>query len=237
MRLIIQFFCFIVLIVTIYACAPTRFVKPLIKGEHAVQANFGGPMAKVPGIGVIPIPFTSVGYGYGLTDKTTVFGNLHMTSLLFGVGQTDIGVSQLIWKNERMGASIQPQMNILVDFYTGSNRFWPQLDANVYWDYHELKTKAKNGNGFQKIRTVYGGISNWFDLYMTESQGRKNQQFWIPSIQIGHVWQRNNWNYNFEFKLLAPIYSNENIVVDYPSLLGNHGAMGIYFGVTYRFKK
>ena len=85
--------------------------------------------------------------------------------------------------------------------------------------------------------TIYGGISNWFDPYLTESQGRKNQQFWIPSVQLGHLWQQNNWNYNLEFKILAPIYSNENIVVDYPSMLGNHGAMGIYFGVTYRFRK
>ncbi len=220
-----------------WSCAPTRFVKPLEQGQHAVQGNFGGPLAKVPGIGVIPIPFTSVGYGYGLTEKTTIFGNLHTTSLLFGVGQTDIGISQSLWKNDWMGVSIQPQMNILVDFYTGSNRFWPQLDANYYFDYRALKTKAKSGKGFQKVQTVYGGISNWFDPYMTESQGRKNQQFWIPSVKIGHLWQRNNWNYNLEFKLLAPIYSNENIVVDYPSMLGKFGAMGIYFGVTYRFEK
>ena len=136
-----------------------------------------------------------------------------------------------------MGVSIQPEMNILVDFYTGDIRFWPQLDANYYWDYGKVKNKAKNGMGFQKSRTFYGGISNWFDPYFTESQGRKNQQFWIPSVQIGHLWQRNNWNYNLEFKLLAPVYSNENIVVDYPSILGNHGAMGVYFGITYRFKK
>jgi hypothetical protein len=224
----------------LWSCAPTRYVKTLDKGQHAIQGNFGGPMAKVPGIGVIPIPFTSVGYGYGLTDKTTIFGNLHMTSLLFGVGQTDFGVSQNIWKNERMGVSIQPEMNILVDFYTGANRFWPQLDANYYFDYKSgIRDATYSGEkgSVLKVNSLYGGISNWFDPYMTESQGRKNQQLWIPSIQIGHLWQRNNWNYNLEFKLLAPIYSNKNIVVDYPSVLGNYGAMGIYFGVTYRFKK
>jgi hypothetical protein len=35
-------------------------------------------------------------------------------------------------------------------------------------------------------------------------------------------------------KILAPTYSNENIVVPYPSLLQNRGAMGLYFGITYR---
>ena len=223
-------------ILLLWSCAPTRFVKPLEKGQHAILGNFGGPMAKVPGIGVIPIPFTSVGYGYGLTDKTTIFGNLHTTSLLFGVGQTDIGVSQQIWKNEGMGVSVQPEINILVDFYTGANRFWPQLDANYYFDYRSRIAGGEKVEG-TRVNSIYGGISNWFDPYKTESQGRKNLQFWIPSVQIGHLWERNNWNYNVEFKMLAPIYSNENIVVDYPSMLGNYGAMGIYFGVTYRFKK
>jgi hypothetical protein len=236
MKRITIYFGFAILL--LWSCAPTRFVKPLEKGQHALLGNFGGPMAKVPGIGVIPIPFTSFGYGYGLTDNTTIFGNLHTTSLLFGVGQTDIGVSQQIWKNEGMGVSVQPEMNILVDFYTGANRFWPQLDANYYFDYNSITSKSKrNGSDKRRVLTIYGGISNWFDPYLTESQGRKNQQFWIPSVQLGHLWQQNNWNYNLEFKILAPIYSNENIVVDYPSLMGKYGAMGMYFGVTYRFKE
>jgi hypothetical protein len=82
---------------------------------------------------------------------------------------------------------------------------------------------------------LYAGVSNWFDPYLTESQGRKNEQFWIPSLQIGHQWERRHWDYQLEMKILAPIYSNENIVVDYPSLLGNYGALGAYFGVHYKF--
>ena len=68
------------------ACAPSRYIKPLEVGQHAVQVNFGGPVAKIPGIGAIPMPLTSVGYGYGLKNNLTLFGNLHTTSFLFGVG-------------------------------------------------------------------------------------------------------------------------------------------------------
>lgn len=218
------------------SCAPTRYVKPLSKGEQAIQANFGGPLAKVPGIGVIPLPLSAVGYGYGVSDRITVFGNLHTTSLLFGIGQTDIGAVYRVWQNQIMGLSIQPTLNASVDFYTGTNRFWPQLDANYYWDYSAWKTKPKNGQGFTKKNTVYGGLSNWFDPYATESQGRKNEQFWIPSLQLGHMWQKNQWIFQVETKVLAPIYSNENIVVDYPSLLGKRGALGVYFSTYYTLK-
>ena len=231
---------FIGVLLALGSCAPARFVEPLKKGQQVITGNFGGPVAKIPGIGSIPIPFTAVGYGYGVSDKTTVFGNLHTTSLAFGVGQTDIGVSQSIWKNDKMGISTQGTMNILVDFYTGANRFWPQVDANYYFRYGK-HSKPVQLDAMCKIESkhynlLYAGISNWFDPYKTESQGRPNAQFWIPSVQLGHQWVRPKWSYQAELKMLAPNQSNENIVVNYPSLLNNRGAIGLYFGITYHLK-
>jgi hypothetical protein len=114
------------------SCAPARFVEPLKKGEEVMTGHFGGPLAKIPGIGVIPIPFSAVGYGRGLTDQTTVFGNLHLTSLAFGVGQFELGASQKLWSTDRMGVSSQLNTNILTDFY-------------------ELKNQATNANNFWKL--------------------------------------------------------------------------------------
>jgi hypothetical protein len=137
-----------------------------------------------------------------------------------------------------MGISGQVNVNFLLDFYTGANRIWPQLDANYYFKYgKEWKPvkldrfcveQPKNYNFF------YAGMSNWFDFYRIESQGRPNEQLWIPNFQLGHQWIRPKWSYQAEIKILAPTYSNENIVVPYPSLLQNRGAMGLYFGITYR---
>ena len=220
------------------ACAPARFVEPLEKGEQVLTGHFGGPVAKVPGIGAIPIPFTSIGYGRGITHTTTLMGALQTTSLAFGVGQFEVGASQRIWKNDRMGVSGQVNVNFLLDFYTGANRIWPQLDANYYFKYGKewkpvkldrfCKQQPENYNFF------YAGMSNWFDFYRIESQGRPNEQLWIPNFQIGHQWIRPKLSYQAEIKILAPTYSNENIVVPYPSILQNRGAMGLYFGITYR---
>ena len=231
---------FLLILIGLASCAPARFVEPLKRGQQVITGNFGGPVAKIPGIGNIPIPYTAIGYGRGLTDKTTIFGNLHTTSLLFGIGQTDLGVSQSIWKNDQMGVSAQGSMNILVDFYTGANRFWPQVDANYYFKYGKhskpvqldamCKIESKHYNFF------YAGLSNWFDPYKTESQGRPNAQFWIPNVQLGHQWIRPKWSYQAELKMLAPNQSNQNIVVNYPSLLNNRGALGLYFGITYHLK-
>jgi hypothetical protein len=215
----------------LWSCAPARFVEPLKKGEEVISGHFGGPMAKIPGIGVIPIPFSSVGYGRGLTDQTTVFGNLHLTSLAFGVGQFELGASQKLWSTDRMGISGQLNTNVLIDFYTGANRIWPQLDANYYYKYGLKSFRIGEQRNYN---FMYAGISNWFDFYGTESQGRPNEQLWIPSLQFGHQWIRPKWSYQAEIKILAPFESNENIVVPYPSMLQNRGATGLYFGITYR---
>lgn len=224
-------------LVFLWSCAPARFVEPLQKGQQVLTGHFGGPIAKVPGIGAIPIPFTSIGYGRGLSNQTTIMGALQTTSLAFGVGQVELGVSQRLWNTDRMGLSGQLNTNILIDFYTGANRIWPQLDANYYFKYGrqwrpeqlELSKVYHRNYNF-----VYAGISNWFDFYRVESQGRPNEQLWIPSLQFGHQWIRPKWSYQAELKILAPLESNENIVVSYPSLLQNRGALGLYFGIAYR---
>ena len=222
------------------SCSASKFYEPLDSGEQVITAHFGGPVARVPGVGSIPLPFTSVGYAHGMNHNLTAFGSLYPTSLLFGVGQFDLGVCYEVWKSKlkNQGLSISPSMNFLMDFYTGKNRIWPQLDINFYSNYITFKTFDETGRiSKTKRNAYYMGLSNWFDPYLTESQGRKNEQFWIPSIQLGHSWQRTRFNYIFELKLLAPIYSNENIVVNYPSILGSYGALGTYFSIQYKLTK
>jgi hypothetical protein len=142
----------------LWSCAPARFVEPLKKGEQVLSGHFGGPVAKIPGIGAIPIPFSSIGYGRGLSDQTTVYGNLHLTSLAFGVGQFELGASQKLWHTDRMGLSSQLNTNILIDFYTGANRVWPQLDANYYYKYGRQWQPEK----LDKMCAVYHRNYNFF---------------------------------------------------------------------------
>src|SRR5688500_4123785 len=78
------------LVSLIFSCAASRFVKPREEKQSAVSANLGGSLFEFGGI-TIPMPLTSITYGYGLKEKTTLFGSLHTTSLLFGVGQIDLG--------------------------------------------------------------------------------------------------------------------------------------------------
>ena len=78
-----------------FSCAPCCSVKPLEKGKYAAGINLGGPLFDFSGM-TIPIPFSSIGGGYGLTKNTTIYSNLHTTSLLFKVYMIDAGIKQSI---------------------------------------------------------------------------------------------------------------------------------------------
>ena len=215
--------------ILIGSCAPTRFVKPIEHKKHVISANLGGPIITIPGVATMPIPFTSVGYGYGLKPKTTLFGNWHTTAAVFGVIQFDCGVSQLLWKNDKMGVSVSPSLNFFSDVYEKNTQLYPQIDANYYFDYYRKEKKGRvNQNYF------YGGFSNWFQLQSKAAHGLDLKNRMIFSPQLGHVFERGKWNYTLEVKFLAPYLSNQNIVVDYVSPFGKRGAMGAYFGLNYK---
>ncbi|HSJ66025.1 MAG TPA: hypothetical protein VK921_00015 [Anditalea sp.] len=205
------------------ACAPTRFVKPLEENQWAVTGSIGGPLVDFEGT-TIPLPFTSMGLGYGMTDATTAFGNIHTTALAFGVLHIEAGVLQSIVEPEgiRPGLSAGGSLNFMGDMWWGNMKLFPQIDANLYWNY-----------GYQD-NFFYLGTSNWMDLSREKAHGETQQNKWIFNLQAGHTFSGEKWDFVLEAKYLAPFHSNQNIVVDYTSF-SNQGAIGAYFGIIRKF--
>lgn len=207
----------------LYSCSPTRFYKPLEKGEKAVTASLGGPLINVPNMATIPIPFTTIGYGQGVTDDLTIYGAWHTTSSIFGVAHIDFGSTYRLWKNDKMGVSTAIGGNFLIDVFEWNPSFYPQISANYYYRYKNVESK-------QLIFDLYIGTENWIDLRSNKAHNVHNTIRWLWNMHLGHSVSKNLWSYQFEEKLLAP-YLNNDVVVDYISPLRDKGAVGIYFGV------
>ncbi len=218
----------IITIVVLASCAPSRHVRPLEKGQKAITGNLGGPLLNFAGA-IIPAPLTAVTAGYGLRDGLTVFGGFHTTALSFGVVQAELGVVKEFIKPDTLnrfkpGLSLSHTTNILVDTWEQNFKFWPQLDANLYWNYH-----MKRSDYF------YVGMCNWFELSSKRAHNEDQVNRWVFSPQAGVVFDQPNWSYNIEAKYLAPNYSNQNMVVDYTKPFGQKGALGIYLGISKSF--
>ncbi len=228
MKFFLRFTCFLFLI---SACAPSQFVVPLEKGEHVVNASMGGPLVNVPGIATIPIPFTSVGYGFGLTDKSVVSGALYPTAGIYGVFQISGSYMQEFWQKAKMHFTGKFGFDFMTDIYEKNSRFWPQLDANFAYTYQE-----KDIDGALKRKLIYAGFSNWVELNKIKAHGEEQTAFLFFNPHIGHQMKRNNWAFHFELAFLASNLSNEKVALDYKSAFGKRGATGIYFGLQYHLK-
>src|SRR5690242_7345983 len=96
------------------SCAPSRFVKPLAKGEQAINLAAGGPVVTYSDIPV-PVPLVSATYGYGIDSSLTVFGALNITSAFYGNAQVEAGVVKRIVQQKHgwPGVSITPVANFI----------------------------------------------------------------------------------------------------------------------------
>lgn len=211
------------LIFLIQQCAPVRFVKPLQKKEQAVSLSFGGPIIKFSGA-PIPIPFTSLSYGLGLSNSITGFGSLHTTSLLFGNLQSDIGTSiKLYEKDKQFGLSCSPTLQLAMHIKSSKTfRVWPSLDLNAYYF---LKNKPSY---------FYCGLNSWFELSNYKAHQEKTQQRVLPNFNFGFMNVREKWRHQFQLCYLAIGTANLPGVVDYIGISGK-GTLGFHYALIRTF--
>jgi hypothetical protein len=196
----------------------------LEKGEQSITAGFGGPLIIFKNL-PIPLPLTNLCYARGITEQFTGFASLHTTSLLFGVGHTEIGALKGITNNNgwKPGISVSTSLQYMLDRWECNSRVYPLIDANVYWTYGKRKNLVSMGS------------NNLLDLNKVHPDGQLQKNFLVPGFYIGHTFVRAKSNYQIEMKYMAVNVSNQNIVVDYVGKSSvNKGAFGLFF--TYHFK-
>jgi hypothetical protein len=219
MRYIILLFTVIALI----GCSPVTMVKPLKAKQWAASATLGGPLIGF-GSAVIPVPFTSVGAAYGVSDQSTITARVHTTAALFGVAQLDAGYLRELRKQSGIipGISAMGQGTFMIDRWEGKARFYPQIDLNAWWDI------GSKGN------YCYTGLTSWYELQSKGTGDRKQPANWIPAWNFGYSREREKWSTRFEVKYLSPMTNHEALTVDYKAP-GSNGAIGVFVGFMRKF--
>jgi hypothetical protein len=218
----------------LFSCSPSHYVVPLNKKESAVSFNLGGPLISYSGM-VIPVPFSSLTYGYGLKKNTTVFGVVHATSMAYGVIQTELGLTHQLkyWDTKKIGFTISPNINFMVDKWEWNYKIYPQLDANFYWYFKGEPHQRCDCRGQRKSSMyLYAGISNWFELSTKRYAGVSQPSNLILIPQLGINLGTDYWKYNFEVKYMGLGTPNNNTVVTYVNPISDNGAIGVYFTVS-----
>ena len=223
MNSIIKFSFIILLAYFFQNCAPSRFVKPLAKKQQAASFSFGGPIIKFAGA-PIPIPFTTLAYGYGLTNKITGFGSLHTTSLLFGNLQSDIGATiKLFEKENKFGISASPALQVAYNVRNQTGlRVWPSVDVNTYFHFNK------------KPSYLYAGVNSWFEFSKYKAHEQKQERHAIPNLHLGYTIVKQKWQHQFELSYLGIGISNKPGVAEYIGI-SDKGALGFYYSLIRKF--
>ncbi len=211
-------------IVFLSACAPTRIVKTLPKGEVQVGGSFGGPLIGFAGT-TIPVPFSSLSVAYGLDSSLSVFGGVHTTALAFGVIQTDLGLTRELKKYNSLfspALSFTQSNNLFFDVWDKKFRYYPELGLQSFWEYGKSKHFA------------YAGVSTWVDFFTSKTHGADLHRFLSPVAFIGNTFSSKKWRYTAEIKYESPFVNSKDVVVDYKTF-GKKGAIGVFIGINKSF--
>lgn len=157
---------------------------------------------------------------YGVSDKITLTGGLHTTSLAFENLQLDAGVLYEVRDAEGWipGLSVSSMLNYTYGFSTGENRLGHQVDFHLFWNSGE-KSMA------------YAGSSFYLDFYPEASQpAHRFKNIW-PTINLGYNRGNQKWNFGAEYKILAPGRENRDGVIDFIEILPGMTS-GLYFTVS-----
>jgi hypothetical protein len=204
------------------SCAPVRFVKPLEKHESAIGFNAGGPLIHFAGT-ILPVPFSSVYYGYGISEKGTISAGWHSTALLYENLQFDLAYThQLFSRDQGPGMSITPGSQFILGLRESDFRFYPSVDISLFYEYARDRHMS------------YISLNNWFDPHPGKITAGSEYRLWRPSPGLGHLVRFDRWEVGLEYKYLGINLENTRTVVNYVNGLET-GAHGIYLQFFRKF--
>jgi len=135
----IYFFFLLLLTTILISCAAHTSLEPVGKGHLDANLSFGGPIIAAFGTR-IPIPYTTMGVNYGLTDRINLNGNLHLFSLAYSISGVDIGVAYFPVSNKGIipTVGVQPRLLALASLKKNIDsrfRIYPFITNSAAWQF------------------------------------------------------------------------------------------------------
>lgn len=205
------------LALTSAACATTQLARPVGRGNIRVSATLGGPLVKFGGAPV-PLPITTVGAAYGISDLVDVHAEVHPTAAAFGIA----GLSA--------GAALHP-----IASHRSALTIGASIKAFGNGDDGVLFTDLWIAGGGRVARWLWlgGGLHN--GLRMVGSATLREQTAWAPTLfGLASFLVSRRVAIDVEARWYAMSSCGRCVAPDYYPI-GDAGALGLLLGVAYQF--
>ncbi|MFA6468617.1 MAG: hypothetical protein WCW35_06955 [Bacteroidota bacterium] len=207
-----------VFVLTIFAaCGVTQPVRPIEVGSTEITASLGGPIIPVGDI-AFPVPYLNLGAQYGYHQNFTLFGNAHITALLFKDIGFDGGAAARIVSEE----GLRPDVTVNGRAYF----FWDAFRGNSIRVYPAASLTGSYSLNERSL--LYFGVDNLVQLsdasvFVSPFAG---YSFPISGTMVMQV----------ETKWVAMNHDTRHGIFEGIASIGGNGNMGLYIGFQYGLK-
>lgn len=202
-------------------CSTAHHARPLGKGNMAVHASIGGPVAGI-GDPEYPIPLTTLTYKVGLTDRADVFVGWHVLETFVNKGNFyfDIGASYYLMDQKKARPGLSAAFTVS-----------PLINGESGWASFDLQVTASWALGARERHLIYVGFHNYFTPARTGIV-QTPPYTWTPYLGAQlRVGPKRQLGLGLEVKWHRPYASTADAVVGYLGP-GKLGALALLGGVT-----
>jgi len=203
-----------VILLILSGCGTVSTVRPLAPGERAVAFSLGGPVATVPGVADIVIPYSVVRYRWGVIENLEAHVGIHPTIIVFGTLGIDFGLSYEFLEGSKYVPSLCLGLN-------------PTVLVNPFNPY---------GTGARPEAELVASwfVKPWFLLYTGGQAFFQLEKDYVPfAVLLGSEFKTGkHLGLALEFKWYVPYKDSEPPVVVYPVSPFEHGALGLVLGLN-----
>ena len=203
------------------ACGVSRGVRPIGEGNGAIAVSAGGPVVDYIGV-KLPLPLTTVGGVYGVSDRIDVHGGLHGTTpALFGLWGFELGAGALVL-DQKHPAAPALMVDVNLNAFTGNLgdgdpqgglRVFPEADLRASWAWSDAQHLS------------YTGPSAFF------STGPGNV---TPAWVLGQQFRMGRTDLSLEGRWIRPGADPTSVTADWGGI-GGRGVLSTHVGFRVRF--
>ena len=204
-----------VILTAVVRCGTVTAVTPLRRGESALAASLGGPVANIAGMN-IPMPYAVARYRYGLNDQAGIYAGGHLLAAARGIVGLDFGFSYHFLAQKGWVPTVGTSAGVAAFIQPGGDdALFPQLD---------LVASYRLGKRF----LTYFGSQSMYQFKSTPNV--------VLAPFIGGEWRASDrFSLALEAKWYAPTEPTHPRNVNYSLPIGNHGAVGFVLGANWVF--
>lgn len=192
-------------------------MRPIAEGTTEIIASLGGPIIPVGGI-VLPVPYLNAGVMYGYKSNLTLYGNAHVTALLFKDIGLDGGFSaRLLQEKElRPEVTFNGRLYFLWDAFRGTTtRFFPTGTITASYETGERSL-------------FYFGADNLYQFHAPDI---------FVSPFVGYSFPiAGNMLLQAETKWMAMNHNTRHGVFEGVGSIDGKGNVGLFVGIQYRLE-